>query len=162
MASFRADTQDLWTKRNPGLDTSPMEVVGHIKALTSLLDRAVHDIYAAAELTSAEVELLVPLRYSECPVTAIRLAERLGMSRAGVGKVLTRLERRKLIKRVPHPDDRRASLITMTAAGAEIVDDVFPRELAEHARLLVGLGNNREEVLAALRLLTESIESALS
>lgn len=138
-----------------------MEVVGQIKALNSLFDSAVQNVYDAAKLTAVEVELLVPLRHSEEPVTAIRLAERLDMSRAGVSKVLTRLERRKLIDRVPNPDDRRSALITMTAAGAEAIDNVFPQELEVHARLLSGLGRDRAKVLAALRRLADSMEPHL-
>lgn len=50
-----------------------MEVVGQIKALYSLFDSAVQDIYDSAQLTAVEVELLVPLRYSEEPVAALHL-----------------------------------------------------------------------------------------
>lgn len=157
--SLRTRTQELWRARHPGLDTSPMEVVAQVKRITALLDAAVEAIYDGAALTAAEVELLVPLRHVEQPVTAARLAARLGMSRAGVSKALAKLERRGLLARVPNPADRRAALISLTPDGEAAIDDLFPRELEAHAKLLAGLGSERENVVAALERLAEAMEA---
>jgi DNA-binding MarR family transcriptional regulator len=138
-----------------------MEVVALVKRITALLDRAVEPIYDGAELTAAEVELLVPLRHTEEPVTAIRLAERLGMSRAGVSKTLAKLERRSFITRVRNPDDRRSALIGLTSTGKNTIDDLFPRELDAHAKLLAELGQDRTKVLDALTRLAETMEAQL-
>lgn len=159
---LRSRTRQLWAEHNPGLDTSPMEVVALVKRITALLDRAVETIYDGAALTTAEVELLVPLRHVDEPVTAIRLASRLGMSRAGVSKTLAKLEGRGLITRVVNPADRRAALISMTRAGKDTIDDLFPRELEAHAKLLAGLGRDRDKVLGALTRLAETMESHLN
>ncbi|NKR39711.1 MarR family transcriptional regulator [Rhodococcus hoagii] len=158
---LRAQTFALWSEHNPALDTSPMEIVAQIKRISSLLDVAVEPVYAAAALTSAEVELLVPLRYADEAVTAIRLAELLGMSRAGVSKTLANLERKGMISRATNPADRRSALIVLSDAGIHAIDDVFPRELEAHARLLAGLGQNRQKALAALNDLAETMESSL-
>ncbi|NKS56306.1 MarR family transcriptional regulator [Rhodococcus hoagii] len=157
--SLRTRTRELWGEHNSGLDTSAMEVVAQVKRISALLDRSVEPIYQGAELTAAEVELLVPLRYAEEPMAAIRLAERLGMSRAGVSKSLAKLERRGLIAREQNPSDRRSALISMTGAGEAAIDDVFPRELDAHARLFAGLGDCRSRVLDALVCLAETMES---
>ncbi|MBM4574783.1 MarR family transcriptional regulator [Rhodococcus hoagii] len=160
--SLRARTIALWGERNPALDTSPMEIVAQIKRISSLLDAAVEPIYAEAVLTAAEVELLVPLRYADEAVTAIRLAELLGMSRAAVSKTLANLERKKMISRTPNPADRRSALITLSEAGMSAVDDVFPRELEAHARLLAALGADRNKVLTAFAHLAATLESQLN
>ncbi|MER2221311.1 MAG: MarR family transcriptional regulator, partial [Rhodococcus sp. (in: high G+C Gram-positive bacteria)] len=99
--------------------------------------------------------------YAEEPVTAIRLAERLGMSRAGVSKALARLEKRGLVSRTSNPEDRRSALITMTIQGNAVVDDVFPRELAAHGELFTKLGRDRGKILAALEQLALSMEGGL-
>lgn len=138
-----------------------MQVVALIKRITVLLDRAVEPVYDGAALTTAEVELLVPLRHAEAPVTAARLADRLGMSRAGVSKTLAKLEKRGLISRTVNPADRRAAPISLTQDGKDVIDTVFPRELATHARLLAGLGADRQPVIDALTLLAETMESRL-
>ncbi|MFC8381048.1 MarR family winged helix-turn-helix transcriptional regulator [Nocardia sp. NPDC057272] len=157
--SLRERTSDLWRVRNPDLDTSAMVVVGQVKRISALLDRAVEDIYAEAHITTAEVGLLVPLRYADPPLTAIRLAEHLGMSRAGVGKTLTKLERRGLITRTQNPTDRRSTLIRLTPAGIGLIDEVFPRELEAHAQLLADLDRDRAAILQSLDRFARSLEA---
>ncbi|CAL99634.1 MarR family transcriptional regulator [Saccharopolyspora erythraea NRRL 2338] len=161
MLPLQARTVELWRERNPGLDTSPMEVVALVKRVRVLLDRAVEDLYDGAALTSAEVELLVPLRHADEPVTAARLAARLGMSRAGISKTLAKLEKRGLITRAANPADRRAALIRMTPEGEEVIDDLFPRELEAHGKLLAGLGADRRRVVDALTRFAEAMEAQL-
>jgi DNA-binding MarR family transcriptional regulator len=160
--SLRSLTCKLWGEHNPALDTSPMEVVAQVKRISALLELSVEPIYNGAELTVTEAELLVPLRFADEAVTAIRLAELLGMSRAGVSKTLAKLERRGLISRAPNPTDRRSALINLTDTGIHAIDDVFPRELEAHAKLLAGLGPDRDNVLAALNHLAETMESQLN
>lgn len=160
--SLRAQTIALWHEHNPGLDTSPMEIVAQIKHISALLDTAIEPVYADAVLTAAEAELLVPLRYADEAVTAIHLAELLGMSRAGVSKTLAKLENRGLISRTTNPADRRSALIALSDAGMSAIDEVFPRELEAHARLLAGLGKERNMILAALTQLAATLETQLS
>lgn len=161
MLPLQERTRELWAEHNPDLDTSPMEVVALVKRVTAVLDRAVEPIYETASLTSAEAELLVPLRYAPEPVTAARLADRLGMSRAGVSKALAKLDKRELVTRSVNPADRRAALISTTSAGRELIDEVFPRELRAHARLLAGLGDDRSTIVTALTRFAESMEQQL-
>lgn len=161
MLPLQARTQQLWGEHNPGLDTSAMQVVALVKRVTAGLDRAVEPLYDSAALTSAEVGLLVPLRYTDAPVTAARLATWLGMSRAGVSKTLAKLEKRGLIARSINPADRRFAPISMTGAGRDIIDELFPRELGAHSALLAGLGPDRQGVIDALTRLAESMESQL-
>ncbi|WP_433873220.1 MarR family winged helix-turn-helix transcriptional regulator [Saccharopolyspora sp. CA-218241] len=158
---MRARTRELWSEHNPGLDTSPMEVVAQVKRVVASLDRAVAPLYEGAALTAAEVELLVPLRHADEPVTASGLAFRLGMSRAGVSKALAKMEKRGLIARSVNPADRRAALISMTATGEDAIDQLFPRELAAHADVLAGLGSDRQRVVDALARLAEVMEAHL-
>ncbi|MGW7243479.1 MarR family winged helix-turn-helix transcriptional regulator [Streptomyces sp. NPDC054804] len=154
-----ADVGAQWSAHNPGLDTSPMELVGLLKHATGVLNRAVEPLYAGAALTAPEVDMLIPLRHATAPFIARSLAERLGLSRAGVSKTLGKLEKRGFIARTPNPADRRAALVTITEAGAEAVDDLFPRQLAIEIGLLAGLGEDREQVTRALHRLVEAMES---
>jgi len=153
-----AETRLQWAEHNPGLDTSPMELVGLLKHATGLLGRTVEPLSAGAPLTAPEVDMLIPLRHATEPVIARSLAERLGLSRAGVSKTLGKLERRGFIARTPNPADRRAALVTITAAGAQAVDELFPRQLAAEVELLAGLGEDRQWVLKALARLVEAME----
>lgn len=158
MTPSPSDVSAQWAEHNPGLDTSPMELVGLLKHASGLLGRAVEPLYAGAPLTAPEVDMLIPLRHATDPVIARSLAERLGLSRAGVSKTLAKLERRGFIARTPNPADRRAALVTATPAGARAVDELFPRQLAAEVDLLAGLGEDREWVLKALGRLVEVME----
>ncbi len=161
LASLRNRTRELWAEHNPSLDTSPMEVVAQVKRIVSLLDKAVEPVYEGTAVTSAEVDLLVPIRYADEPITASRLADLLGMTRAGVSKTLAKLERRGLIARTPSPSDRRAAVIALTSSGCHVIDELFPRELAAHSALLAGLGRDRERVLRSLERLATAMEEQL-
>ncbi|WP_079178876.1 MarR family winged helix-turn-helix transcriptional regulator [Streptomyces humi] len=154
-----SDVGAQWAAHNPGLDTSPMALVGLLKHATGLLSRAVEPLYAGAVLTSPEVDMLIPLRHATEPFIARSLAERLGLSRAGVSKTLGKLEKRGFITRTPNPADRRAALVTITEAGARAVDDLFPRQLAVEVGLLAGLGEDRARVTEALQRLVDVMES---
>ncbi|WP_241518832.1 MarR family transcriptional regulator [Streptomyces sp. CB03238] len=153
---------EQWAARHPGLDTSPMEIVALLKRVMALRDRAVEPLYEGAPLTLPEVDLLVPLRHLDQPVTASRIADLRKLSRAAISKALTKLEKRGLIARTANPADRRASLVALTEEGKAAVDALFPHQLAIEARLLAGLGEGRGQVLDALNLLADTMERGLA
>lgn len=147
-----------WNAARPGLDTSPMDVIAPVKRIQALYAAALEPLYEAAPVTSSELDVLVLLRHADEPLIARRLAERMRYSRAGVSKTLARMEKRGLIERQPNPADRRAAIVTITGAGAEAVDAMFPRQLALEAELLDGLGPDRARVVEALHLLCGVLE----
>ena len=69
---------------------------------------------------------------------------------SGTTKRLDRLEQAGLITRGPDPDDRRGTLITLTAAGRELVDGTTEAHLANEARLLGALSEAEQLRLADL------------
>ncbi|QKT13730.1 MarR family transcriptional regulator [Rhodococcus sp. W8901] len=155
--SLRDRTEQAWRGARPDLDTSPMAVVGQVHRIAAALRTSVEQIYDEAGVTATEVELLVPLRYPTDGLSAIRLAELLGMTRAGVAKALASLEGRGLVARRPNPADRRSAVIDLTDAGQALIDEVFPRELKVHADMLANLGGDRESVSRSLRHLADAV-----
>lgn len=147
-----------WAAARPDLDTSPMQVISPLKRTQQLLNSALEPIYESAPVTSAELDILIRLRHADKPLIARRIAERVTLSRAAISKTLAKLERRAFVERQPNPADRRAALITITPAGADVVDTMFPRQLAAEARLLAGLGPERPRVIDALNLLVQALE----
>jgi DNA-binding MarR family transcriptional regulator len=65
------------------------------------------------------------------PLEPTVIAGRLLVTTASVTSLLDNLERRGLIRRLPHPEDRRKLLIETTSAGKDIVDHLLP---SFHAR----------------------------
>ncbi|MDI3387833.1 MarR family transcriptional regulator [Streptomyces sp. B-S-A8] len=150
--------REQWALHNPGLDTSPMEVVVLVKRASALLDRALEPLYDGASLTAPELDLLIPLRYAHGPVIARSIADHMNLSQAGVSKALSKLERRGYIERNPNPADRRAALVTVTSAGQQAVDHLFPRQLGIEAEMFAGLGQDRGAIVDALTRLVAVME----
>lgn len=78
---------------------------------------------AAIPVTPAEARVLAHI--ARC--SGIRqhvLAERMGLSPMSVTGFLDRLERAGMIERGTDPDDRRAKVITLTAAGTALLDPI--------------------------------------
>jgi MarR family transcriptional regulator, 2-MHQ and catechol-resistance regulon repressor len=74
------------------------------------------------------------------PLEPTVIAERLVVTTGSMTSLLDNLEKRGLVRRLPHPEDRRKLLIDITPAARVIVDEFLP---AFHAR-------ERDVVTAAL------------
>ena len=109
-------------------------------------------VSAALGLSFARVRAL--RRLSAQPLTLRGLAERLGADPPYVTLIVDDLEQRGLVQRTPHPQDRRAKLVALTAAGRAaaaradaVLDeppaalhDVADEDLAAMLRVLERLG----------------------
>jgi MarR family transcriptional regulator, organic hydroperoxide resistance regulator len=73
-------------------------------------------------LTAAQV---IALRELSEPITARELATRMHCEPSNVTFILDRLEQQGLIRRRPHPTDRRAKQIVLTPAGRRRREDVL-------------------------------------
>lgn len=89
------------------------------------------------------------------------LAERAHVEQPTMAALLARMERDGLIARGPHPNDRRASLISLTAKAKERLPEAKAR-LAEIAgQATSGLGErDRATLLSLLRRVVENLDGA--
>lgn len=66
------------------------------------------------------------------PLTLNELASQLYLDKSTVSRVVTAIERKKLLRRQPHEEDRRAVLLALTDAGQRLYegirDDIEERE----------------------------------
>lgn len=86
------------------------------------------------------------------------LAERAGITKQGMGQLVTDLERQGLVRRAPDPADGRATLVTFTDAGWAYLQAAHEVKKALEAEYVALLG---EEGFAELRsLLRVVIDSA--
>lgn len=72
------------------------------------------------------------------------IAAHLRIAPRSVTEVLDRLEERGLVRRVPDPTDRRATLIELTDAGAVLLGEV-DRARAEQSTAYLGVLSAREQ-----------------
>jgi DNA-binding MarR family transcriptional regulator len=73
------------------------------------------------------------------PLTPSELAKRERIQRPTVTRVLARLEAEGLIERTADVYDRRSSLVAVTKAGTELLDELRTRKTAFLAERLAGL-----------------------
>jgi DNA-binding MarR family transcriptional regulator/N-acetylglutamate synthase-like GNAT family acetyltransferase len=90
--------------------------------------------------------------------TAKALQERLGLDAGYVSRMLAGFEQKKLIKRTPSPEDRRQSMVQLTAAGHRAFEPLTVRARVEVQALLDPLAEDqRQRLVEAMR----TIESLL-
>ena len=105
--------------------------------LMALHNRHTLDEY---QLSPSGRQILAVVEGAGEPLEPSVIAERLLITTGSVTSLLDNLEKRGLIRRLPHPEDRRKLLVEITPAAQAIVDELLP---SLHAR-------EREVISAAL------------
>jgi DNA-binding MarR family transcriptional regulator len=88
---------------------------------------------AHLEITAAQYVILMSIALGEAD-SASGLCKGISYDPGAMTRMLDRLERRGLVRRVAHPNDRRASNLELTAEGKE----VYPRLRASAMKVLNG------------------------
>jgi DNA-binding MarR family transcriptional regulator len=163
----RSDPIDVivseWRRERPDLDAAPLLVVGRISRLAAALDDALRPPFRAARLNPGDFDLLAALRRAGPPFTrtAGELAEAMLVTNGAATKRVDRLQRRGLVRRSPSADDARSRLVSLTAAGAALVDRMIAVHLANERAILDALSPRQlRELERLLRLLARSLDDA--
>ena len=116
----------------PGADKLATECVANLWRTAELL-MALHNRYTSDrhQLSPSARGVLAVVEGAGQPLEPTVIAERLVVTTGSMTSLLDNLEKRGLIRRLPHPDDRRKLLIDITPAAQAIVDELLP---ALHAR----------------------------
>ncbi len=95
------------------------------------------------------------------PLEPSVIAERLVVTTGSMTSLLDNLEKRGLVRRLPHPEDRRKLLIDITPEAQTIVDELLP---ALHARErdVVSAALSSSEQRQLLRLLAKLQQAAVA
>jgi DNA-binding MarR family transcriptional regulator len=146
------DVLDQWRRERPDLDPAPIGVVGRVSRLARELEQRLEPVYREHGLEAGWHDVLATLRRTGPPfrLHPSDLTGALMLTSSGTTKRLDRLERAGLIARTPDPDDRRGTLITLTAAGRERIDAVTAAHLENERRLLRALTAEEQRALADL------------
>lgn len=111
-----ARAAELWEKRI-GPSTS-MAAVTSVMRVQQIIQSAVDTALKPHGLTFARFEALVLLTFSRAGSLPMRvMGERLQLHPTSVTNIVDRLEADGLVRRTPHPTDRRTTLVEITEAG---------------------------------------------
>ncbi|ASD25547.1 MarR family winged helix-turn-helix transcriptional regulator [Brevundimonas diminuta] len=142
-----------WAVARPDLDLLAMETLGRLHEASILVTRERQTpLYARHGLQHGEFDVLATLRRAPSPdgLTPTALYEATMMSSGGMTARLDRLQKSGLIERMPHPSDRRASLVRLTAKGFDLIDTLMPLHMAESQAMLADLSRDEQAALSAL------------
>lgn len=90
------------------------------------------------------------LQHHPEPLCHSELAERSGVTRGNITGLVDGLERDGYVKREESEDDRRVTLIALTAAGRRLIEKVLPDRFGRIAGLMGGLSASDRKTLVSL------------
>ncbi|WP_436532285.1 MarR family winged helix-turn-helix transcriptional regulator [Actinoplanes sp. HUAS TT8] len=122
-----------------GLSAEQLGAYFALMEVSSLLQYAVDEhLRADGDLSYVQFQILA--RLVDAPEGRLRmtdLADGLVFSRSGLTYQAGLLDKRGLITRAPSPDDERSVIVTVTAAGRDLVAHVLPGHVERVRRLLI-------------------------
>lgn len=117
---------------------------------------------AGLGLTTGEGRALLNVRRTG-PIRQTPLAERLGIEAMTLSGLLDRLELKGYVERQPDPDDRRAKLVTLTAAGEAVVSGIQPIAASIRGDAARGIDpDDWQRMLEALKIARANLVAARS
>jgi len=142
-----------WDDARPDLGVGALQVTARLSRVGPHLARRQEAVFNRFDLGRGEVGLLSALRIAGPAhrLSPTRLARGLMLSSAGVTSRIDRLERRRLVRRLPDPNDRRGVIIELTDDGLAVVDAAVAANSASDRQLLARF--DPEEIAQLERLL---------
>ncbi len=118
------DTMASWKRERPDLELDAMGTTLRLNLLMNAALRSAEALFTPHRITVGEFDVLAALRRggTDTALTPTTLARVAMISPAGMTNRLDRLESAGLIVRRPDPDDRRGSLVELTADGHATAD----------------------------------------
>lgn len=141
-----------WRRARPGLDVSPMAVIGRLGRAAAVVDARLAATFASHGIDSGTFDVLATLARQGEPfrITPAELAADAMITSSAVAQRLNRLDRLGLVVREPNPDDGRGKFVRLTDAGRELLDAVLPDHLVTEREILAPLSVEERDTLAGL------------
>lgn len=139
-----------WKRERPDLDVSPLEVLSRVTRLARHLDIARREAFAAHDLEAGEFDVLATLRRAGKPYVlspSALITSNLVTSGTMTNRV-DRLAAKKLVTRLPDPNDGRGVLVRLTELGLNAVDAALTDLLNRERILLAGISKSARIQLA--------------
>jgi DNA-binding MarR family transcriptional regulator len=110
-----------WTLHGWGDFANGMAAVTSLMRAHQIVLSRVEEVLRPLDLTFARYEVLMLLFFSRAGSLPLgRIGERLQVHPASVTNAVDRLEAHDLVRRLPHPNDRRATLAEITESGRAV------------------------------------------
>lgn len=150
-----AEARRLWTEHGWAEAAGGMAAVTSLMRAQAIVLRRVENALRPLGITFARYEVLMLLLFSRrgsLPMSLI--GQRLQVHQTSVTNAVDRLEAAELVRRAPHPADRRATLVHLTPAGRELADkatEVLNRDVFDEPGLAASDVDDVVAILARMR-----------
>jgi DNA-binding MarR family transcriptional regulator len=152
-----AEARRQWEARWPEAPTAAMAAVTSIMRVQQVLIARLNETLRPFGLTFARYEALMLLLFTRRGALPLgKIGERLQVHRTSVTNIVDKLEADGLVRRVPHSEDRRATLAEITGEGRRVARAATE---AMHA-LTFGMGALGEQEQEHLTTLLTSLRVA--
>ena len=141
-----------WARERPDLDASPLEVLSRVTRLARYLDRTRKAAFARYDLEGWEFDVLAALRRAGRPyvLSPGQLLTQTLVTSGTMTNRINRLESKRLVERLPDPNDRRSVRVRLTPRGKNRVDAALADLLERERKLLETLTPAQQDTLAGL------------
>ena len=141
-----------WRRERPDLDPSPFGIYGRIWRLSTTLLGDAEQWLKPIGLTFESFSLIVTLRRSGPPyeLNPTALYRESLLSTGAITNRIDRVEREGLVKRLPDPNDRRGTIVRLTAKGRSLADRSIKLHFEALTETLSALNRAERDQLAAL------------
>jgi DNA-binding MarR family transcriptional regulator len=147
LAAHRLWIENGWEDCADGL-----AAVTSIIRVRQVLTRRADQILAPIGLTFSRYEVLVHLYFNDGELPLAQLGKRLQIHQTSITSLVDKLEAQDLIRRVPHPTDRRSTIAQLTPAGQQLVSRAIKRLNSD---LFRDIGLTGDEVQGLFTVLTK-------
>ncbi|HEY4227671.1 MAG TPA: MarR family transcriptional regulator [Candidatus Limnocylindrales bacterium] len=132
------DSLVIWAREIPDLDSLTEGIIERIQDLAHNVNESMDETLKKYDLDRRSFHLLGRLRRQGSPyrVSAGKLADDLRLSSGAMTNRLDRMEKAGLIRRLPDPGDRRATLIEPTEAGHAAWDRTVGSQAVREAEFI--------------------------
>ena len=140
-----------WAAIQPEFDVEAYQVTSRIARLALHIARHQEEVFGRFDLNRGDVGVLSSLRIAENNrLSPTQLFKGLMLSSAGITSRLDRLEKRGLVRRERHPQDRRGVLVELTDGGRTVLDQAVSANASSERELVRGLDDAEAQQLAGL------------
>lgn len=150
-----------WSAERPDLDAGVMAEIARLLLAARLIGDRLAEYAAQQGLQVGEADVLLTLRRAGDPyrLSPTALADSLLISTGAMTNRLDRLEARGLVRREPHPSDRRALQVALTSEGGALVDRVVGGHVENELQMLSALSRReRQELTRIMRKLLAHLQ----
>jgi DNA-binding MarR family transcriptional regulator len=146
------EAYQLWIGNGWEDSADGLAAVTSIMRVNQVLAKRADEILSPADLTFSRYEVLVRLHFNDGALRMTHLGKLLQVHQTSVTGLVDKLEAQGLIKRTPHPTDRRSTVVRITPAGDSLLQKAIKLLNSE---LFRDLGLTGDEVRALTALLTK-------